>query len=64
MAASLASSLAIDPERVVDSPRSLAMAAPWSTARAASMRQAMSASLNWIAWNSRMAFPNWRRSAA
>src|SRR4051812_37757755 len=32
--------------------------------RAAAVRVSMSASLNWMAWNSLMGCPNWRRSRA
>ena len=36
----------------------------FNSARDAVTRVAMSASLNWMAWNSLIGWPNWRRSAA
>src|SRR5689334_18338290 len=64
MAVSLAMSLLMLLNWVMGSPRSLADAAAYSSARAAVMRVAMSASLNWMAWNSLIGLPNRRRSAA
>src|SRR6185312_5240113 len=64
MAVSLAISLLMLLNWVMGSPRSLADAAAYSSARAAVIRVAMSASLNWMAWNSLIGLPHWRLSAA
>src|SRR6267378_4663995 len=61
---SLAYSFAIAASFLKGMPRSLSQAARLTRVRAASMRIAMSAIMNWIAWCSAIGFENWMRSFA
>src|SRR3954454_20760690 len=65
MAVSDANSLAIAEYLPASaSPRSILAHARYSSSRAAAVRVSMSASLNWMPWNSLIGWPNWRRSRA
>src|SRR5579875_1660003 len=64
MAVSEAKSLAMAASRVWRRPWSRTHAARYMSSRDAWMRVAMSAIFHWMAWNSAMGRPNWRRSLA